>query len=145
MEQPLAIAGKKLHVKAWPNCASNQPALTAIFHLIERYDVKPEQVDAIEVVTSWKPPGSLHRSSPKRGLEGKFSMPYSMATALVDRKVDVNSYTDEKLARPMIQDLMKKVTFTQDPGCVDLPPELQSGNIRVSLHHFLAPLCEHSK
>ena len=50
-----------------------------------------------------------------------------MATALVDRKVDVNSYTDEKLARPMIQELMRKVSRVQHPDFVGQPISLEGG------------------
>jgi 2-methylcitrate dehydratase PrpD len=121
----LAIAESNLFFKAWPNCGANHGPLTAIFPLIEKYDIKPEQVNAIEVVTFSKPPGALLRNNPQRGFEGKFSLQYNMATALVDRKVDLNSYTDEKLARPLIQDLMKKVTAVQDPEMADLPLRLQ--------------------
>jgi 2-methylcitrate dehydratase PrpD len=124
-KMPLAIAdANAFNVKRWPNCYANHPPIAAILHLIEKYDVKPEQLNAIEVLTFTKPPAALIRTNPQRGFEGKFSMQYSIATALVDRKVDLNSYTDEKLARPMIQQLMKKVTVTQHPDTVDLPPAL---------------------
>jgi len=122
---PLAIADAKLIVKRWPSCLANDPGLIAILGLIEQYDIKPEQVDAIEVVQAGKPPGTLIRIIPKTGYEGKYSLRYHLATALVDRKVDLSSYADEKLSRPMIQDLMKKVTVVQDPEFVDLPLRLQ--------------------
>jgi len=122
---PLAIAdANAFNVKRWPNCYANHPPIAAILHLIEKYDVRPEQVNAIEVLTFTKPPAALIRTNPQRGFEGKFSMQYSIATALVDRKVDLNSYTDEKLTRPMIQQLMKKVSVAQHPDTADLPPAL---------------------
>jgi 2-methylcitrate dehydratase PrpD len=124
---PLAIASHHVFIKAWPCCLENHLALTAMFNLIEKYDVKPEQVEAIDVVQPGKGPGPSFRNYPKTGLEGKFSVQYNMATALVDRKVDVNSHTDEKLARPMIQDLIKKVTRVQHPDFVDLPVRLEGG------------------
>ena len=125
----LTIVEDKLLFKAWPSCWGNHPPLTAILSLIDQYDIKPEQVNAIEVVRSSKPPGPLIRTHPQRGFEGKFSLQYHMATALVDRKVDLNSYTDDKLARPMIQDLMKKVTVVQDPKCANLPLRLQGDSM----------------
>jgi 2-methylcitrate dehydratase PrpD len=124
---PLAIASHHVFIKAWPCCLENHLALTAMFNLIEKYDVKPEQVEAIDVVRPGKGPGPSFRNYPKIGLEGKFSVQYNMATALVDRRVDVNSHTDEKLARPMIQDLIKKVTRVQHPDFVDLPLRLEGG------------------
>ena len=118
-------------VKPWPSCLANHPGLTAILRLIEQHDVKPEQVDAIEVVQASKPPGALIRIFPNNGYEGRFSLRYHLATALVDRKMDLDSYTDEKLARPMIQDLMKKVSVVQDPELVDLPLRLKKGPLEA--------------
>jgi len=125
--KPLAIAEARLIVKPWPSCLANHPALTAILPLIEQHDIKPEQVNAVEVVQVAKPPGALIRIIPKTGYEGKFSLRYHLATALVDRKVDLDSFTDEKLARPLIQDLMKRMTVVQDPEFADLPLRLQAG------------------
>jgi 2-methylcitrate dehydratase PrpD len=122
----LSIAETKLLIKAWPCGFGNQPSMTALFRLIEQYDIRPEQVSAVEVVkASNREAGGLFRHNPQRGEEGKFSMEYNLATALVDRKVDLESYTDEKLARPMIQELIKKVTVIQDPELAALPLRLQ--------------------
>ena len=129
--KPLAIAESKFLIKAWPCCWGNHPSLTAILRLIEQYDIRPDQVNSIEVVRSSKPPGPLIRTYPQRGFEGKFSLPYHMATALVDRKIDLGSYTDEKLARPVIQNLMKKVKVCQDPELADLPLSLQGESMYV--------------
>jgi 2-methylcitrate dehydratase PrpD len=124
---PLAIAQTRLIVKPWPSCLANHPALTAMLPLIEENNIKPEQVSAVEVVQAAKPPGALIRTLPKSGYEGKFSLRYHLATALVDRNVDVSSFKDEKLARPIIQDLMKKVTVVQDPELTGIPLRLQRG------------------
>jgi 2-methylcitrate dehydratase PrpD len=122
---PLAIADENAFcVKRWPNCYANHPPIAATFTLIEKYDVKPEQIEAIEVLTFTKPPAALIRTNPQRGYEGKFSMQHSIATALVDRKVDLNSYTDEKLSRPIMQQLIKRMTVRQHPDTVDLPLSL---------------------
>ncbi len=122
---PLAIGeANAFNVKRWPNCYANHPPIAAVLSLIEKHHVKPEEVKAIDVVTFAKPPAALIRTNPQRGFEGKFSMQYSIATALADGKVDLGSYTDEKLARPLVQQLMKKITVSQHPDTVDLPPSL---------------------
>jgi 2-methylcitrate dehydratase PrpD len=130
--KPMAIAEHGVTIKAWPCCAGNHEALTAIFQLINQYDIKPEEVDAIEVATASKPPGPVIRTRPQKGFEGKFSMQYSMATALVDRKVDLYSYTDEKLSRPIVQQLIKKVNHVWHEDYADKPARLQ-GDARFAV------------
>ncbi len=124
--KPLAIAEHGVRIKPWPCCGGNHEALTVILHLIEQHDIKPEQVRSIEVATSWKPPGSLVRTNPQTGLEGKFSMQYNMAAAIIDRTVNLNTFTDEKLSRPIMQDMIKKVNVVWHPDFANKPPRLQS-------------------
>ena len=123
---PLGIAQDGVRIKFWPSGHGSHASLTVLFHLIEKYNIRPEQVNAIEVVkSSPRETGGYIRNDPQRGDEGRFSMEYQLATALVDRKVDLYSFTDEKLFRPMIQDLIKKVTVVQDPEIAGLPLRLQ--------------------
>ena len=122
----LAIAEEGVSIKPWPCCGGNHEALTAILRLIEKHDIKPDEVDCIEVATSWKPPGPLVHMNPEIGFEGKFDMRYNMALALIDRKIELSSYTEEKFQRPEVKSLMKKVNYIQHPDCVDKPLSLQS-------------------
>ncbi|MFC1966923.1 MmgE/PrpD family protein [Chloroflexota bacterium] len=124
--KPLAISEYGVRIKPWPCCGGNNEALTAILHLIEQHDIKPDEVNNINVATSWKPPGSTIRINPRNGFEGHFSLQYNMALALLDRKIDLDSYSDEKFSRPAMQDLIKKVNVIWHPDCVDRPLRLQS-------------------
>jgi 2-methylcitrate dehydratase PrpD len=130
--RPLAIAGHGVTIKPWPFCGANQEAMTAILRLIDRHDVTPEQVDAIQVATPSKPPGVVIRPHPRNGLEAKFSLPYTLATALVDRKIDLDTYSDEKFRRPIVQDLMRRVDHVWHKDFRDRPLRLQ-GEVRFAL------------
>jgi 2-methylcitrate dehydratase PrpD len=123
--KPLVIAEQGVRIKAFPCGWGNHPALLAILRLIEKHDIKPEQVNAIEVTTASKPPGFLIRTRPQNGGEGQHSMQYSMAIALADRKVDLKSYSQEMFSRPVVHDLMKKVKVTQHPELAGLPVRLR--------------------
>lgn len=49
-----------------------------------------------------------NRPFPESGLSGKFSHQYTIVRALVDGKIDVNSFEDEKVFDPIVQDLLGK-------------------------------------
>jgi 2-methylcitrate dehydratase PrpD len=78
------------------------------------------------------------RPHPKTGLEGKFSVQYTLALALLDGAVALSSFTDERLARADMQTLLDKITVTMSPDIttefnagrhVDLEIRLADGNV----------------
>src|SRR6185295_8612480 len=72
------------------------------------------------------------------GLEGKFSVQYTLAVALLDGAVTLSSFTDERLQRPDMQTLLGKIAVTMTPDItteynagryVDLEIDLADGGI----------------
>ena len=58
----------------------------------------------------------VNRPQPKKGLEGKFSLQYTAAAALLDGKVGIRTFTDERLAKSDMQDLLGKFEVVLDPA-----------------------------
>ena len=57
----------------------------------------------------------LMHSRPHTGLEGKFSMQYCLAAALLDKRIGLLSFSDEKVRRPAAQQLFERVTMRLHP------------------------------
>jgi len=70
----------------------------------------------------------VNRPRPSTGLEGKFSLQYTAAAALLDGKVGIRTFTDAHLARPDMQDLLGKFELLLDP---DIPDRFE--DMHVSL------------
>jgi aconitate decarboxylase len=95
--------------------------------------------DAIRAVRMLAPVvPTADRPHPKTGLEGKFSMQYTLAAALLDGAVTLTSFTDERLHRRDMQTLLGKISVTMTPEItteynagryVDLEVELADGTI----------------
>jgi aconitate decarboxylase len=64
------------------------------------------------------------RPHPRTGLEGKFSVQYTLALALLDGAVALSSFTDERLMRPDMQSLLGKITLDMSP---DITTEFNAG------------------
>jgi 2-methylcitrate dehydratase PrpD len=64
------------------------------------------------------------RPHPGTGLEGKFSVQYTLALALLDGAVALSSFTDERLMRPDMQSLLGKITLNMSP---DITTEFNAG------------------
>ena len=97
------------YVKRWPCCYSNHRAVGGLQQLVERHGVRPDEVD--EVSVGFLPGGdtALVSRDPHTGLEGKFSVEYTVAALLHDRALTLKTYTDAMVQRPGVRELMKKV------------------------------------
>ena len=55
------------------------------------------------------------RYEPSNGWSARWSMPFNMAVALVDRAVSIDTYNDERARDPATRALMQKVVAVEDP------------------------------
>ena len=67
------------------------------------------------------------------GLEGKFSMPFCIASALVDRKVGIRQFEEDSVARPEIAALQKRVAFELDEKMAREDPETEAAEVWIKL------------
>ncbi len=104
-----------LSIKKYPCCRFTHLPLDATFMLLEQ-----ERFDAsdLETLTIRIQPGAddgLIYKEPRTGLEGKFSMEYTLAAAILDGRVTLASFTDEMVLRPEVRALMKRVRTEYKP------------------------------
>jgi 2-methylcitrate dehydratase PrpD len=139
-EQVLQTLGKRcylvesgIEVKKYPCCGSAHLALDALFGLMKREQIEPGQVERVEVIVDFDPPRSLIHYRPRTSLEGKFSMQYCLAAALLDSKVGLHSFTDQQVLRPEAQGLITKVGMHRIPGH-EGQPSWSEGYNEVEVH-----------
>ena len=70
------------------------------------------------------------RPQPRVGLEGKFSFQYTVAAALLDGKVGIHSFTDERRFRPDMVGLLGKTTLLRDKS---IPPDTSKMHVEVEV------------
>jgi 2-methylcitrate dehydratase PrpD len=83
--------------------------------LIEAHGLQAAAVDRIECGVSYMAPNQLIYERAETGLQGKFSMPYCIAVALLDRTVGLAQFADERVRRADVQALMRKVRMFVHP------------------------------
>jgi len=113
------ILSPGIKYKPYPCCASIAGCADAILELKKKYAILPEDVSEIECRVSplmIETGASIH--SPRTGQEGRFSLEYDMAIAIIDGELSLKQYTDEKVNAPEVRDLIRKVktTFPKDIG-----------------------------
>ena len=79
--------------------------------------------EAIQSVTLVTPSMAyIDRPKPETGLAGKFSWQYTLAVALLDGRVGIDSFTDERRFQPDLENLLEKITIEMDeriPGTLE--------------------------
>jgi len=97
-----------LMIKKYPCCGGNHAMLDSLFSLMRDNDFTYEDVASAEVDQSYYSVVMLYQD-PDDELKGKFSAKYNVAAALVDGEIAIDTFTQEKIADPTINETMGKV------------------------------------
>jgi 2-methylcitrate dehydratase PrpD len=133
--QPLEIDGSGIEVKKYPACYGIHRPLDGLFDLMAERSFELEDVERIDIETSYGVLAPLVRHPPRNGTEGKFSMEYTIAAAIADRGVRLSSYSDEAVTRPSIARYLgriatREVTATMIPRWASIAVVFKDGQIR---------------
>ena len=140
--RPWEILDPGIYVKRWPCCYSSHRTLGGLFNLMEQQGLQAGDID--EIAIGFLPGGdtALVSRDPRTGLEGKFSVEYSAAAALLDRGLTLETFTDAMVQRPRVRELMRKVRryaiaddklYSGISGYNDLAVRSARGNFEVRI------------
>lgn len=113
-------------VKLYPCCAYTHRSIDAVFELVDKYEIDVTEVEKIEAKVNPKVQKVLIYPEAKTGPEGKFSMQYCLSAALIDGKVNLNSFEKDEINRPEVRQLMKKVEMITDEKQIGVNKELEA-------------------
>jgi len=101
--------------KRFPCCGANHAAIEAVLELVEQHDLRPAEVESIEVAIEARYLTEvLVHPWPATPLEGKFSLAYNVAAALVDRAVTIDTFSAARLAA--LAPVRHRIRTTPDPA-----------------------------
>jgi 2-methylcitrate dehydratase PrpD len=112
----------EISIKPYSSCTATHNGLEAMLRLALKHSIDPQAVEAIECDQK---PYPLVRQRPQRGFEGRFSMAFCLAMALIQRAVNPNDFTDEHVNDPLVQKLMRCTHHT--PEAPSLVVKLKDG------------------
>lgn len=109
--------GDQVSFKPWPACRGTHPYIEAA--LVLRDQVDPARVVRVDAETGPIQEMLIRpqpvKAEPTRAIEAKFSIPYTVATALIDGAVTLDSFTAERIADPATRTLAHKVVELRNP------------------------------
>jgi aconitate decarboxylase len=98
--------------KKYPcNYFTHRP-IDAALALREEAGLKPAAIERVEI--AFPRFEYVNRPQPKTGLDGKFSVQYTTAIALLDGEISIDSFTDERRFAPDAVELLKRTTLRYD-------------------------------
>jgi 2-methylcitrate dehydratase PrpD len=107
--EPVLITAHGFRVKRFPNCGSAHRAMDILLDLIQENELKPDNIEQIEVHAPEANLNNLFYHDPKNGLEAKFSMQYALACLMEYENCKLSDFTDEASVRKNIRRHYSKI------------------------------------
>jgi 2-methylcitrate dehydratase PrpD len=119
---PWDVIDPGVRLKLYPCGSLTHVSLEAMLQLVDEHGITPDEVAAISISLPlrW---GSEERiygveaktaTHPETGLQARFSLNYCVALALVHGRPQLQHFTDEAVADPVVRSLLDKITVDGD-------------------------------
>ncbi|UCE98311.1 MAG: MmgE/PrpD family protein, partial [Dehalococcoidia bacterium] len=121
------ICTEGLAFKPYPSCRSTHSSIDAALWLRNKWDISTDQVADITCKISPLHTQLARFHKPETGYQGKFSIPYCVATVLCNGSISLEDFTNEKVNNADMQELLSKLSFLYpdvDKGTMDLTAEI---------------------
>jgi 2-methylcitrate dehydratase PrpD len=108
-----------LSFKPWPSCRGTHAAIEAALWMRDQPGFDASQVETVTVqgsaVQAMLAEPLQRKRAPSTAIDAKFSLPFTVASALLRGKVTLESFSDPALGDVEVRALATRVTFVQHP------------------------------
>ena len=108
-----------IRIKPYPCGGLTHPAIDGVLEFRAKHGITAEMVESIDVGVARHTFERIVFRVPENGLQGKFSMPYLLARAIIDGRLFLDAFTDSAVRDENVLRLAEKVQMRPDP---DLQP-----------------------
>ena len=105
---------ENLSFKPYPSCRHTHTAIDAVLELLSRNHIIPEQIAEIRVGVNSEAYRNVCepfeiKSKPRNVVDAQFSIPFCVSSALINKQVFVENFSDGELRNPRVLGLAGKV------------------------------------
>jgi 2-methylcitrate dehydratase PrpD len=125
-------------IKVYPCCRYSAGHLDACLDIVNKYNPNLDEIERVFIRTSDYTIRLLARPrkmSPQNVVDTQFSMPWQTAIALIDGKIDVDTFTEANIHREDVRKLMEKVEWVVDKEFERRYPEHYSCAVTVAMEN----------
>jgi len=126
---PLWMVRPGVGFKKYPSNYFTHRPIDGALAIRSRADFTIEEIDAVTI--RFPDLRYVDRPSPASGLDGKFSLQYTTALALLDGAVSIDSFTNERRFATDVEQLLSKVRMVFDP---EISKEFLDLHVEVTVH-----------
>jgi 2-methylcitrate dehydratase PrpD len=135
-QKGLATLGKDFHItrmtfKNHACCGHTFAAIDGALELKKRMNVKPEDIEELEVATYKAGVEVAHYEKPATPAEGRFSLKYVVATALTHGSVRLAAFESSRLNDSATRRLMEKISLSVDPELEAAFPNKRAARVAI--------------
>jgi 2-methylcitrate dehydratase PrpD len=138
-ELGLRFDGEHTQFKAWPACGATHPVIYSTLELMREHQIKVEDVEEVKVVGG--PPHVKLLSEPleskrrpETAIDAKYSIPFTVAVAIVKGNVTLRDYTPEGLKEAAVLRMAEKVWHQYVPEIAEKREE-ESPTIEIKMRN----------
>jgi len=106
---PYSIIFPGVGLKIYPCCGLTHSPADVTLKLVREHNISPAEVEQVDVYGEELLPRVLVYHQPLTGYEGKYSLEYVVAAAIIDREITAETFTDSEVNRPVAQTFLKKI------------------------------------
>ena len=125
--------GTSVSIKPYPCCRLTHHYIDVVLELVNENDIKPDEVESITTMVHshsdqvvCQPTEAKH--DPRNIIDCQFSVPWTVASAVVNRKVGLSEFTEEALKETAIRQMAKRVNCVVDNS---LPNNMAPGLVTI--------------
>ena len=135
-EKGLATLGNDFHItrmtfKNHACCGHTFAAIDGALELKKRMQLRPEDIEKIEVATYKAGVEVAGYENPTTPAEGRFSLKYVVATALTHGSVRLAAFSPERLSDETTKRVMQKTSVTVDPELEAAFPHKRQARVAI--------------
>lgn len=145
--RPYRMVEPGITIKKHPAQTTTHWCIDAALELKHGHEFSPDGIADVLVVVG-NPNWSAQWARPKTGLEGKFSIHYTVALALIDGEIVIDSFTDGRRFSRDIEQLLGKIRVVEDkniPSGLDWPRTWATVTVKLKDGRTLHARCDKPK
>ena len=128
-QDAIADLGTKWHIlnnkyKFHASCYGTHAPIEAALKLKRDHAIDPDSIEKIDITVSRPMLQVAGKTKPEKALEGKFSIPYSVANALLTEDTGINAFIDKKVNEPRVVSLRDRIALTPSDGLAPFESEV---------------------
>ncbi len=112
---PLEVISPGIRFKRYPSCGGTHPAIDALASLIRENNLNPRDIKRITCYVTPHIHAVAMKDKPTTRLEGKFSIPFCLATYLLHGKLELKHFQDETINSKEIKEMMGRIEIVEKP------------------------------